>query len=327
MSVPGPSGGADATTVGDAPGANATPTPASNDPKAGTPVPSTRPVVAVSVVEVVDGDTVKVVYENGTRDTVRLLGVDTPEVYGENTPGEFEGVPETEAGRACLDDWAARASAFTKAELTDETVRLGFDEREGRRGYYDRLLAYIYVDGRQFNYRLVAEGYARRYDDSQFVERERYGRAEQRAMDGGRGLWACRSPESSGTADGDGNGDGADDAGGSDANAPLEIRVHADAEGADGENLNDEYVVLTNTGETALELDGWTVTDAAGHRYAVPDDTRLATGASLTIHTGSGDDAGGDRYWGASSPVWNNDGDTVTVRDADGTVVAERTYE
>jgi len=54
--------------------------------------------LAVTVVRVVDGDTMEVRYENGTADTVRLLGVDTPEVHARNSPDEFEGVPETAAG-------------------------------------------------------------------------------------------------------------------------------------------------------------------------------------------------------------------------------------
>jgi hypothetical protein len=46
----------------------------------------------------------------------------------------------------------------------------------------------------------------------------------------------------------------------------------------------------------------------------------------VTVHTGSGTDTATDRYWGYGSPVWNNDGDTATLRTADGTVVVEATY-
>ena len=87
-------------------------TPAQSTSPVGTPVPSTRPVVTATVVDVVDGDTIKVRFENGTRETVRLLGVDTPEVYSENTPDEFEGVPETDDGRQCLRRYGDRASEF-----------------------------------------------------------------------------------------------------------------------------------------------------------------------------------------------------------------------
>src|SRR5699024_1765830 len=59
----------------------------------------------VTIAEVIDGDTMDVRFANGTTTRIRLLGVDTPEVYGENTPDEFEGIPETEAGADWLHRW------------------------------------------------------------------------------------------------------------------------------------------------------------------------------------------------------------------------------
>lgn len=155
-----------------------------------TPHPETAPAVRATVVEVVDGDTVRVRYRNGTGETVRLLGVDTPEVHAENTPGEFEGVPETDAGRRCLRRAGEVASAVARNRLAGETVGLGFDPEADRRGGYGRLLAYVYVDGDQFNYRLLVAGRARLYE-SEFAERSRYAAAEERARAADRGLWAC----------------------------------------------------------------------------------------------------------------------------------------
>ena len=109
------------------------------------------------------------------------------------------------------------------------------------------------------------------------------------------------------------------------SDAGIAVSVHEDAAGNDNENLNDEYVTLTNRGESPLDLEGWIVADEAGHRYEFGAVT-LDPGASLRLHTGSGEDTGTDVYWGRSGAVWNNDGDTVTVRAANGTVVAERSY-
>lgn len=101
-------------------------------------------------------------------------------------------------------------------------------------------------------------------------------------------------------------------------------QVHADAAGADGENLNDEYIVLRNTGDQGLDLSGWTVSDAAGHQYEIPSGVTLAPDATLTIRTGTGSNTNTELYWGASSPIWNNGGDTVTVRtNADEVVLIE----
>lgn len=146
-----------------------------------------------TVVEVVDGDTVEVEYPNGTRETVRLLGVDTPEVRTENDPGEFDGVPNTEAGRTCLRDWGHRASEFARTELAGESVTLVIDPASDRRGGYGRLLAYVDYDGGRFNERLVERGYARLYDAT-FADRDRYAAAEERAQENGTGLWECADP-------------------------------------------------------------------------------------------------------------------------------------
>ncbi|KAB1196304.1 MULTISPECIES: lamin tail domain-containing protein [Haloferax] len=269
--------------------------------------------VTVEVVEVVDGDTVKVVMPDGARETVRLLGVDTPEVYGENTPDEFEGVPDTEAGKTCLREAGYDASDFAKSRLEGKTVELRYDEKAGERGYYGRLLAYVVVDGTEFNYDLLTEGHARFYESS-FEERERYERAERDARERGVGLWSCATEGSA--------------AGGSDPTADgLSVSVVADAPGNDNDNLDEEYVTLHNGGDDAIDLSGWTVSDAVGATYTFSEGTELAAGAKLTLYTGSGTDAADEVYWGRSSAVWNNGGDTVTVRNAAGDVVLSYTYE
>jgi micrococcal nuclease len=287
------------------------------DPAA-DPTPAPGAGIAATVTEVVDGDTVKVAYRNGTRDTVRLVGVDTPEIYSENTPEEYEGVPETAAGRRCLRRWGERASAHATDRLRDRRVRLAFDPNLDRRGYYDRLLAYVVLENRTFNYALVTEGYARVYD-SDFSRKSRYLDAERRAREGGTGLWECATDSPPTATPGAGMPV-------SDGGSALAIaEINADAPGNDNENLNEEYVTLLNRGETAVLLEGWTVTDEAGKEYVFGDVT-LDPGARVTLHTGSGTDTATDVYWGRTGAVWNNGGDTVTVRAANGTVVTERTY-
>ncbi|MFC5367208.1 lamin tail domain-containing protein [Salinirubrum litoreum] len=108
----------------------------------------------------------------------------------------------------------------------------------------------------------------------------------------------------------------------------LEItEINADAEGDDGENLNDEYVVFENTGDGPLDIGGWTVSDEAGKTYTVPSGVTLEAGSQVTLHTGSGEDTATDLYWGQGSPVWNNGGDTVIVRNSDGDIVREEQYD
>jgi len=264
---------------------------------------------SVTVTTVVDGDTVKIRFANGSTDTVRLLGVDTPETHAENSPDEFEGVPETTAGRTCLGEAGENATRFMTDRLLGETVQFSTDATADSRGYYGRLLGYISHEGKNINYRLVTTGHARVYD-SEFSLSERFDAAEERARTNGTGVWACASPHA--VADGGTTG--------------LVASVHADAAGDDRENLNDEYVVLGNPGETTVDLSGWTVSDEVGASYTVPEGTALAPDDQLRIHTGAGTDTDTDLYWDYGRPVWNNDGDTVTIRAANGTVIDEHSY-
>ncbi|WP_373689827.1 lamin tail domain-containing protein [Halocatena marina] len=273
---------------------------------AAAPAETTSTSLTATVTDVADGDTVDIEYENGTTDTVRMLGVDTPEVYGENDPTEFEGVPDTEAGSQCLHEAGESASAYTKDALQQgEQITLELDSQSDGRGDYGRLLAYVHDDGRNLNYDLVQTGHARVYD-STFSQSDRFYAAESDAQAAERGLWHCRNPSGSGG---------------------LSIaQINADAAGNDNDNLNDEYVVFENTGSSTLDLSGWTVSDEAGHTYTFPSGASLAAGETVTLHTGSGSDTTSDRYWGASGAIWNNGGDTVSVNDDSGTLVTSETY-
>ncbi|SFL15143.1 competence protein ComEC [Halogranum rubrum] len=123
--------------------------------------------------------------------------------------------------------------------------------------------------------------------------------------------------------------DGGDDArpDGDDEDGRLVlVSVHADAAGDDRTNLGDEYVVFENTGDVTLDLSGWTVRDERGATYTFPVGATLVPGERLTLSTGAGTDTTTRYYWNASSPVWNNDGDVVTVMTAAGEPVLQEAY-
>lgn len=145
----------------------------------------------VTVTDVVDGDTIDVRFANGTTERVRLLGIDTPETHVENDPAEFEGVPDTTAGRTCLREAGENATAFVTDRLAGETVQISTDSAAGSRGGYGRLLAYVDHEGTDINRLLVATGYARVYD-STFGRSEAFYTAERRAQANGTGVWICR---------------------------------------------------------------------------------------------------------------------------------------
>ncbi len=98
--------------------------------------------VTVKVVRIVDGDTLKVEL-NGKEETVRLIGVDTPE-----TVHPTKGV----------EPYGKEASDYTKLRLEGQEVKLEFDVQE--RDQYGRTLVYVWFGSEMFNKTLLIEGYA-----------------------------------------------------------------------------------------------------------------------------------------------------------------------
>jgi micrococcal nuclease len=95
----------------------------------------------VKVTRVVDGDTIDISPSVQGRSRVRLIGMDTPEVYSSTQP------------------YGPEASAFAKQELEGEEVSLELDVQ--KIDPYGRILAYVYLpDGEMFNEVLLEEGYA-----------------------------------------------------------------------------------------------------------------------------------------------------------------------
>jgi micrococcal nuclease len=97
------------------------------------------------VVDVVDGDTVKVRNGDLTR-TVRYIGVDTPETVKPDAP---------------IQCFGKQASAYNKRLVSGKRVRLVYGPDHFDR--YGRVLAYVYAAGsrRSVNAQLVATGFAR----------------------------------------------------------------------------------------------------------------------------------------------------------------------
>ncbi len=87
------------------------------------------------------------------------------------------------------------------------------------------------------------------------------------------------------------------------------------------ENLNEEWVELTNLGGVDEDLTGWTLEDAQNHTYTFKSFT-LNAGSKVKLHTGKGDDSAEDLYWNKNTPVWNNSGDVATLKDASENIVA-----
>jgi micrococcal nuclease len=138
----------------------------------------------VTVTGVVDGDTVRVQFDDGSFEPLRIIGVNTPERVDPREPAECFGL-----------DASARTmelALFRKAVLETDVAP---------RDRFGRLLGYLWfqnADGNlwMLNERLAAEGYATQLTiqpNSRYADR--FAAAVQSARDQSLGLWrACEAP-------------------------------------------------------------------------------------------------------------------------------------
>jgi micrococcal nuclease len=128
------------------------------------------------VERVVDGDTI-VVAHDGVLEKVRLLGINTP---------------ETVDPRKKVECFGKQASEKTKELVLGKEVTIEFDQTQGMRDKYDRLLAYVTTsDGIFVNNYLVASGYAYEYTyNIPYIHQAEFKKAQHDAQALGLGLWA-----------------------------------------------------------------------------------------------------------------------------------------
>lgn len=130
------------------------------------------------VTRVVDGDTI-VVDVGGLWETIRIIGIDTPETVDPRKPVQAFG---------------QEASDYTKRVLSGKTVKLVADQGNahlGHRDRYGRLLAYVWVGENFFNEAIIRDGYAHAYTKYPFRQdyMELFRAAEKGAREAERGLW------------------------------------------------------------------------------------------------------------------------------------------
>jgi micrococcal nuclease len=232
------------------------------------------------VMAITDGDTVEVDWGGG-RERLRLIGVNSPE------SGEC---------------WADEAGRVLEA-LMPVGSEVGMTVDRSDRDQFDRLLRYLWVGSMSVNEELVRRGAAisRRYPPDTALAARLDG-AQDEAEAAERGQWAP-------------------DACGPTAQAELVIdQVFWDAPGNDNENLNEEWIRISNAGDGLVDMTGWGIKDeSASHRYQFPPGFVLAPAEAVTVYTGCGENFDKDLYWcKTGSAIWNNDGDTAFLTDPNG---------
>jgi len=136
-----------------------------------------------TVTRVVDGDTFKVQLE--TSQTVRIIGIDTPETVDPRKPVQCFG---------------KEASNKLKKLLEGEDVVLETNPAEDT-DKYDRLLRYVNLDGEDIGAQMIEEGYAYSYKQYPHPRLEEYNALEKEAREENRGLWGSCNSDSAAFSD------------------------------------------------------------------------------------------------------------------------------
>lgn len=131
----------------------------------------------VNVVRVIDGDTIEVEI-NGKTESVRYIGIDTPETVDPRKPVQCFGV---------------EASNKNKELVGGKMVRLEKDITD--RDKYGRLLRYVWLGDTLINQALTEQGFAKSYSYPPDIKyQDKFIEAEREAREDKLGLWtACVS--------------------------------------------------------------------------------------------------------------------------------------
>lgn len=129
-----------------------------------------------TVTKVTDGDTIHIRMD-GQDETVRLIGINTP---------------ETVDPRRSVECFGKEASEAMKSFVEGKIVRLEYDDSQSLRDTYGRILAYVYLeDGQMVNRKMVAEGYAYEYTYMMpYHYQKEFRQVQQLAKTSLRGLWS-----------------------------------------------------------------------------------------------------------------------------------------
>ena len=246
------------------------------------------------VLSVIDGDTIDVRIGSQTV-SVRLLGINTPEVVGPYRTAQCFG---------------NEASANAKRLLAGAIVYLQDDLQQDDKDQYGRWLRYVWLsDGRLFNLEAIAQGFALEYTyyrDRPYSLNRVFREAQQLAQEQGRGLWSpqtcagdikrpplsattvARTPTARPTL-------AATALTRTPTPAPAATRSVNSSIAITGMMYagDDEVVTVTNQSTAPQSLAGWRLQSYGGtpcrlipeQVFVLPADLTLASGASVRIHS------------------------------------------
>ncbi|MEK6967842.1 MAG: lamin tail domain-containing protein [Nanoarchaeota archaeon] len=242
--------------------------------------------VTVMISKVIDGETA--ILSSGQK--IRLIGIEAP-IKGES----------------------GYNAALKKLQELVEGKEVGLEkDREGVDNQ-GRLLRYLWVNDENVNFLLVREGLVRvKIISPNTLYNKTFLDAEFEARSLRKGIWAPELDKSA-----------------CDERCLSVIAFNYDAYGDDCENLNGEYVALKNTCDHACDISGWAMTNSEEHIFIFPEYV-LRSADYVFIYSGPGNNSGNYLYWdnkrGICDAVWNNDKDTLYLKNLDDQIMLKHSY-
>ena len=240
-----------------------------------------------TVTNIVDGDTFDVTWSNGYAppsgllNRIRIAGVDTNET-STNEP-------------------LAQAATARLAELIPVGTVVTLQAIDEMSSTLDRPVRHVIVNGQNVATTLIEEGLglAASYDFEPSY-RSDYFEASEAAQSASLGLWSLFTPGEGRTPN-------------------TSVFVNFDAGGDDANNLNDEYIVIENTGTSTLDVSNWSIRSSARLNAAtleIPNGVTITADEMLRVYVGTGTNTSTEVYLNLAEPIFDNTGDVVYLRDA-----------
>ncbi|MGV8176959.1 MAG: thermonuclease family protein [Candidatus Bilamarchaeaceae archaeon] len=198
---------------------------------------------------------------------------------------------------------------FSEAKLRMEAlagteIEVSKDPHSNGTDMYGRLIGYLFKGGKCLNVEMVREGYATAYiyQGEKLVLGPELISAEKEAENAGRGIWAPSKYSKC-------------------------FQLGEFVYDPQGDDLaGDERVSLRNSCGFAVAMGGFYLKDAGTTLYFFGNGTAVSASGTITVHSGCGMDSASDLYWCRKTPVWNNAGDRLFLRDSDGKLVINYDY-
>ena len=230
-------------------------------------------------------------------DTFKLSNGETIRLIGLNAP---------EKGEKCSQE----AKDMLEYLILNKEVKLESDLED--RDQHGRLLRYVFEDGHMVNYGMIYLGYAHVYN---YASNHKYSELLASAQEGAKEegcLWKAEDVNYI-----------------QDECLSVDF-FHFNAAGDDNYNLNDEYLVLENSCPYEIDMQDWTIKDESSSHLYTFSDFKFKAESQVTVFSGFGKNSNSELYWGRSSgdyaAIWNNNGDTLFLRDNEGNLVLTESY-